>query len=172
MNNLKKSIKMTEKAIATGKLSTMEMSASKLRRNNIIQLPGSCSETFGIDEINHIGENCVVLKGYLGDSETELVFGKEDKVTVIPNVLYYESPYSVTVSIQPIGFWTSAVTIRKELSMLYNENDGYDWKPADISWGSGGTTGQLNSQETAKEFKKALTYAIKIARDLDKRFKN
>lgn len=81
-----------------------------------------------------------------------------------------ESENPINVGIRPDGFWTEVVNINKVKTFI--RPDGkfvIGWKPAEISWSSGGQDGTVDSITATKNFIEALQKAIEIAKDMDSR---
>lgn len=170
MTDVDKSIRMSESAVVQGKLATLTVPAKHIRGHNIIKTPAPCHERFYVSKVEQLSDNTVVVKGWVDEQEMELVYGADEKVTLFPLIRYCESSSSVSIEIQPVGYWTDAVTVRKQRDFFRYDDQNPKWHDAEISWGSGGTTGQMTSQEIASQFRKVLTYALDLAKKLDKKY--
>ena len=83
-------------------------------------------------------------------------------------ITWSKTERQVQVFIQPEGYWSDTVTIYKGQD-IFGEGE---WKPTEINYGAGGTDGTQDSIATAITKAIALKQAAKIARNLDKRYRN
>lgn len=82
-------------------------------------------------------------------------------------ITWYKTHKQIQVFIQPEGYWSDSVTIRKGQD-IFGEGK---WNPASINYGAGGTDGTQDSIATAITKAIALKQAAKIARNLDRRYR-
>jgi hypothetical protein len=143
-------------------------------------IKGSCyvrfkqgGKVFAVWQVVKSDEIATVFKGSYMDSDTseEITVSNELKVRMYALIRECHDEYSHSLSIQPVGFWTDVINVRKNTDMWYDNGTQCKWAKAEISWGSGGTSGQFTDIEEVDLFVEALQYAKEWAKEIDKRYK-
>jgi len=116
-------------------------------------------------------DGMIVLRGcYMKqDTEETITVAPDLKVHLYAFIRECHDEWSHSISIQPVGFWSDVISVRKNKRLSYGKNG--EWEPAEMSWGSGGTTGAFDSVKTTEFFIEALEFAKEWCIHIDKKFK-